>query len=124
METANEIKQVPKIVMLNGKEYGLNFDCMCLAYAEDVYGQVYGREVNVGRVIVDLLNGKLQAVMAFTYGALKCAKPELSWETFSKNIFTFENYNQLQPIVEKAIMYIMGSSKSGSNTKGNDEVKN
>lgn len=76
-------------VTLDGEEFPLKFDLNAFRVAEDIYELEYGRDVNFARIIQQLANGKLGAVMAVLYGGICSAAAEkgqkaLRWGEFAE----------------------------------------
>lgn len=83
METAKDISRPVDRMELGGKTHKLAFDLNAFRVAEDVYELEYNRNLNFGKIVEQLADGKIGAVMALMYGALVSGGYEGSWKEFS-----------------------------------------
>lgn len=107
--TSLDLHGVQKTITLNGKTYKMDFDMQAFSFAEMVYKTEYGLEADVATVISDLFEAKLTPVMAFSYGAIRSAGEAVTWKKFSKEIFTYENYDEVMSVVVEAITEMFDS---------------
>ena len=68
---------------LEGQTYPLVFDLAAFRIAEDIYELEYGRNLNFGEILMQLAAGKLGAIMAILYAALKSGGLDMDWAGFS-----------------------------------------
>lgn len=112
-----------QIVTIKGKEYRMDFDPQALSIAEQIYLTRFEREVNVGVIIAELFSAKLAAVMAFAYGAMRSAGEKISWEQFSKELFTFGDYDPVFDATLSGIEALM-PDVDDKNETGETDPKN
>ena len=72
---------------LGGVTYALRHDLNSFRIAEDVYELYYGRNVSFGTIAQHLAAGRIGAIMAVLYGALKAAQEAsgaqpMTWPVF------------------------------------------
>lgn len=67
----------------DGREYTLRFDMNCFRIAEDVYEEQYNKDRNFAEIGVELVKGRLGAVMAVYYAALVSGGAKLDWAEFA-----------------------------------------
>lgn len=108
-----DLKTNQRIITINGSTYRMDFDLQALSQAEQVYFSQYGRNVNISEIVADLAQVKMSAVMALAYGALVSAGNTITWNTFSKQIFTFDHFDEVFNVVEDALHAMFGESESG-----------
>ena len=111
MENSLEMRVNQRVLELDGKAWKLDFDMQALSYAEQVYLSEYGRDVNVSGIIAELTEAKLTAVMAFCYGAMRSAGERLTWEAFSKTVFTWEHFDKVFALVSDAILELFSGGE-------------
>ena len=96
------------VLDLNGKIYKMDFDLGALAGAERVYKQRFGQPSDTYQIISEIFEVQTSAIMALAYGALLSAGEKLSWEHYSKDIFTFENFDTIANAVADAVGEMFG----------------
>ena len=106
------------ITLQDGSTRRMDFDLGALAQAEGVYEDRYGRVVGIDIIIGELVQGRARALMALTYGAMLSAGEKLTWEQFSKSVYTFENYAHLSSVVSDAVLAMM---RSGDDEEDGDD---
>lgn len=111
------------ITLQDGSTRRMDFDLGALAQAEGVYEDRYGRVVGIDIIIGELVQGRARALMALTYGAMLSAGEKLTWEQFSKSVYTFENYANLSNVVSDAVLAMMRSGDDEDEDDG-DGSKN
>lgn len=115
-ELARTIREPQRVLKLNGRTYKLDFDMQALAFAEEVYLRQYGRGLNVAEIIEELTQAKLTAVMAFAYGALRSAGESVTWEHFTKEIFTYDHFDSVFELVSDAILGLFPESEEAGDS--------
>lgn len=118
MNTA--IQTTRAVVTLNGTTYRMDFDLGALAGAERVYKQRFGQSSDTYQIISDIFEVQTSAIMALAYGAMLSAGEKLSWEHFSKDLFTFENFDTIANAVADAVGEMFGSAEDADE----DDPKN
>lgn len=113
------IKTNARMIKIDGKAYRMDFDMEALSQAEQVYFSHYGRNVNISEIIRELEEVKMSAVMALAYGALISAGNVIEWRTFSKEIFSFANFDTVFDEVSEAMraMFDAPSDTGSSDAK-------
>lgn len=114
------IQTARTMVTLNGTAYRMDFDLGALAGAERVYKQKFGQPIDTYQIISEIFEAQTSAIMALAYGALLSAGEKLSWEHFSKDIFTFENFDTIANAVADAVGEMFGEPGEGDE----DDEKN
>lgn len=114
------IKTSHTMLDLNGKTYQMDFDLGALAGAERVYKQRFGQPCDTYQIISEIFEVQTSAIMALAYGAMISGGEKLSWENFSKNIFTFENFDAIANAVADAVGEMFGEPGDGDE----DDEKN
>ena len=122
-QTSIGIKQNQRLMEIDGVTYKMDFDLQALSYAEQVYLDKYGRGINVSEIITELIQVKLTAVTAFSYGALRSAGEAVTWEKYTKEIFTFDRFDYVFNIVSEAIIGMFAPANNTDEEPG-DEGKN
>lgn len=123
MERAAKAQSIA-VKLENGETYRMDFDMAALANAEGIFEDKFGKSVGVDAIIADLVQAKARAMMAFAYGAMLSAGEKISWEDFSKSVYTFENYNVLADAVTTALLRMMrpeageGSAEKNADSRG------
>ncbi len=93
-----------RTVRIGETTYKMDFDMQALSMAEQVYAQYFARpDANVAEIVKDLFAVKMSAVMAFAFGALTSAGESVTWDDFSKKIFTYEHFDEVFGEVTEAI---------------------
>lgn len=108
MESSIQMRSVPHVVEFKGKKHTLLFDMAAFAMAEQTYYLEYGRTCNCGEIIVEMLDGMTSALLALTYGALRSGGGKMTYNAFVNEVFTYDQYDLLMDVVEKAIVQAMG----------------
>ena len=109
MNNSLDMRVNQRVLELNGKAYKLDFDMQAFSYAEQVYKAQFDRDVNVAEIIRDLFDVKISAVMAFCYGAMRSGGAAITWQEFSKHIFTYSNFDTVFDVVAGAIEELFAS---------------
>lgn len=123
MERAAKAQSIA-VKLENGATYRMDFDMAALANAEGIFEDKFGKSVGVDAIIADLVQAKARAMMAFAYGAMLSAGEKITWEDFSKAVYTFENYNVLADAVTTALLRMMrpesgeGSAEKNADSRG------
>jgi hypothetical protein len=112
--TSLELKTNNRIVEINGETYRLDFDMQALSFAEQLYLEHYGRDVNVTEIIRELYAMKMSALAVFIYGAMRSAGEKVTWEQFSKRIFTYTNFYALFEVALDAIEALLAPYKGNA----------
>lgn len=99
------------MLTLNGTTYRMDFDLGALAGAERVYKQRFNQPSDTFQIITEIFEAQTSAIMALAYGAMLSAGEKLSWEHFSKDIFTFENFDTIANAVADAVGEMFGESE-------------
>ena len=81
MKGSNYLAPITEIVM-DGTVYQLRFDLNCFRIAEDIYADEYQKEKNFAEIALELTRGRLSAIMAVFYAAIRSAGNALSWQAF------------------------------------------
>ncbi len=84
-----------------------------LSLAENVYKTQFGSDINVSEIVLELFKVKMTALMAFTYGAIRSAGTKMTWDEFSKTVFTYDNFDDVFAVVSDAIteLFSMGDDE-------------
>lgn len=106
-----ELRNNCRMLEINGKTYRLDFDMEALSQTEQVYHTHYGRDVNIRDIIAELIQVKISAIMALTYGAMVSADNRISWKEFSKDIFTYDTLDSVLDVVLGAVTEMMADPK-------------
>ena len=72
-------------MVFDGQEYPLRFDLNTFRIAEDIYADEFGKDKNFAEIALELTKGRLGAIMAMYYAALKSAGAEIGWAHFQAN---------------------------------------
>lgn len=104
----------PRMVEIGENTYRMDFDMQALSVAERVYKEKYHVRSNVGHVLAELSQGSLAALMAITYGAIVSGGEKMTWETFSKEVFTWEYFDALYDQVSTAVCEMMGFDEAAA----------
>ena len=114
------IRATSTVLEINGRTYKMDFDMAALAGAERVYRQRFGQQSDTFQIISELFEAQTSAIMALAYGALTSAGEKLAWEHFSKDMFTFENYDAIANAVADAVGEMFGEAEDAEE----DDAKN
>lgn len=113
-----ELKTNSRYIKIGGKTYQMDFDMEALSRAEQTYLLQYGRDVNVRDIIRELIQVKNSAVMVMAYSALTSAGNKLTWKEFSKEIFTYDNFDTVFDEVISAVSEMMASPDKNAVPEG------
>lgn len=103
-------------IELEGQRYTLAFTNKAARVAEDVYEQIYGKDVGYAEILVLLARAKYSAIMAIFYGALVAGGADMSWEEFD-SAFKLDSV----PGVKEAILKGVVDSLPKADTKEDGE---
>lgn len=117
-----ELRTNNRTVEIGGITYKLDFDMQALSFAEQLYLDYYGRDVNVSEIIRELFGMKASALSAFIFGAMRSAGEKVTWEEFSKRIFTYGNFDVMMDVATDAIGALL--APGGETGNGQDNAKN
>ncbi len=95
-----------KSLTLQGETYTLAFTNRAARVAEDVYEQVYGRDVGYGDILSFLARGKYGAIMAVLYGALVAGGADMNFEEFDER-FHLDSVPAVRDILAQGVMESM-----------------
>lgn len=70
---------------VGGQKCPLIFNMEAFRLAEDLYEDVYGKEKNFTEIALELTNGRLRAIMAMYYAAIRAGGTEMSWDAFQRS---------------------------------------
>lgn len=114
------INAMPETVRFeaNGKSYGMTFDLMALAEAEQAYKRQYGEQINVYGIISELTGGSLSALMAAAYGAMRSAGEKMSWDTFARHILPACDMDWWTETVSGGLVALFGSAADDDAAEG------
>lgn len=115
-----EMKTNNRVLEIGGRTLRLDFDHQALCYAEQTYATQYGRDVNVAEIIRELYGMKSSALSAFVYGALRSAGEKVSWEEFSKKVFTYAHFDAVMDVALEAIQALFAPGE-GDPAEGDTE---
>ncbi|NLI22285.1 MAG: hypothetical protein GX418_12175 [Clostridiales bacterium] len=127
MKNSLDIRVNQRVLKLKDKTYLLDFDMQALSLAENVYKTQFGSDINVSEIVLELFKVKMTALMAFTYGAIRSAGTKMTWDEFSKTVFTYDNFNDVFAVVSEAIteLFSMGDDDDDKETPpAEDDEKN
>ena len=102
---------------IDGTEYPLRFDNGAFRVAEDVYELYYGRMLNFAQIAQQLAAGKLGAIMAMMYGAMKSAGADMTWAEFNEK-FTLAAIPEVRELLVRNVQDALPEVKGGD--KGAD----
>ena len=113
------VNSMPQTVRFeaNGKNYGMTFDLMALAEAEQAYKRQYGEQLNVYGIIAELTTGSFSALMAAAYGAMRSAGEKMSWDTFAKHIFPAIDIDWWTETVSEGLVTLFGNTDADDKTE-------
>ena len=109
--TGKDLQVKPTKIVLQGREFELNFDLNAMSELEDKYDTIQN-------AIVELKKKKLSAVRTFVYACLKSSDESLTEHEVGKLI----DINSF-PIVEKAITNLMNDAMEESESEDIEEQK-
>lgn len=81
---ARDISRPVDSMELDGQTYPLVFDLDAFRIVEDVYELEYGRSLNFGDILLQLAAGKIGAIMAVLFGALKSGGLDMTWAEYKE----------------------------------------
>ncbi len=110
MSNSLELRTNSAVVEIGGKAYQLDFDPQALSFAEQVYEEEYGSDVNAAVIIQEVFAAKMRAVSAIIYGALRSAGNKILWNVFTKTIFTYDHFEALLDAAMRGIDSMMPKS--------------
>lgn len=102
----------------NGKNYGMTFDLMALAEAEQAYKRQYGEQINAYGIIAELTGGSLSALMAAAYGAMRSAGEKMAWDTFARHVFPARDVDWWTETVSGGLVSLFGGSADDDAAEG------
>lgn len=123
MNNSLDMRVNERVLELNEKAYKLDFDMQAFSYAEQVYREQFDRDVNVAVIIRELFDVKMSAVMAFCYGAMRSGGEAVTWQDFSKHIFTYSNFDTVFDVVAGAIEELFASDGEDAEGEGPEDAK-
>ena len=103
---------------VHGKSYGMTFDLMALAEAEQAYKRQYGEQINVYGIISELTGGSLSALMAAAYGAMRSAGEKMSWDTFARHILPACDIDWWTETVSGGLVSLFGGAADDDAAEG------
>lgn len=112
-QRARDVSAPIQFITLDGTRYKLAFTNRAARVAEDVYEQVYGRDVGYTEILKALANFKYKAVMAVFYGALVAGGAEMDWETFD-NLFKLDSIEGIREIIVQGVVDALPKDSEGS----------
>ncbi len=124
IDTSLSMRTNSRAIKIGDCTYKLDFDMQALSQAEQVYATRFGRDVNVATIVEDLFQVKMSAVMAFAYGALLSAGEKVSWNVFSKEIFTYEHFDEVFNEVSAAIKSLFAVNNEETTEPATGDSKN
>lgn len=102
-QRARDISAPIQFITLDGQRYKLAFTNRAARVTEDVYEQIYGRDVGYADILKALTHFKYKAVMAVFYGALIAGGAEMDWETFD-NLFKLDSIEGIREIIVQGVV--------------------
>ena len=112
-QRARDVSAPIQFITLDGTRYNLAFTNRAARVAEDVYEQVYGRDVGYTEILKALANFKYKAVMAVFYGALIAGGTEMDWETFD-NLFKLDSIEGIREIIVQGVVDALPKDSGGN----------
>lgn len=103
-----EMHVLPREIKLKNKSYALVFDMNAFSHAEQAYATEYGRIVNCGVIISEMMDGAISALMALSYGALRSGGAKVSYAKFVQEVMTYDQFDEVYEAVTKALFDAMG----------------
>lgn len=107
--------------LADGTVRRMDFDLGMLAAAETIYETRLGRSVNASAIVMELIGRKARAVMAVCYGAMESAGEKITWEDFSKAVYTWENYDALCEAAIEGMTGMMRGGRSADRGEGGEK---
>lgn len=114
---------MPREIQLKNKSYQVIFDMNAFSHAEQAYAVEYGRMVNCGVIITEMMDGAISALTALAYGALRSGGAKFSYAQFVQEIFTYDQFNQVYDVVSAALLEAMGVDATAE-SKSEETEKN
>ena len=115
---ARDISRPVDSMELDGQNYPLVFDLDAFRIVEDVYELEYGRSLNFGDILLQLAAGKLGAIMAVLYGALRSGGLDVSFAEYKEKF----KLNNIPGIEEKLMANVRKAMPEKSEqTKENEQ---
>ena len=112
-QRARDVSAPIQFITLDGTRYKLAFTNRAARVAEDVYEQVYGRDVGYTEILKALANFKYKAVMAVFYGALIAGGAEMGWETFD-TLFKLDSIEGIREIIVQGVVDALPKDSGGN----------
>lgn len=112
-QRARDVSAPIQFITLDGTRYKLAFTNRAARVAEDVYEQVYGRDVGYTEILKALANFKYKAVMAVFYGALIAGGAEMDWEIFD-NLFKLDSIEGIREIIVQGVVDALPKDSGGN----------
>lgn len=109
------------VQLADGSVRRMDFDMGMLAAAETVYETRFGRSVNASAVIMELIDRKARAVMAICYGAMESAGEKITWDEYTKGVYTWDNYNSLCDTALEGVLGMMRGAQSTPESEGGEK---
>lgn len=109
------------VQLADGSVRRMDFDMGMLAAAETVYETRFGRSVNASAVIMELIDQKARAVMAVCFGAMESAGEKITWDDFSKGVYTWENYSALSGAALEGVTHMMSGAQRSADGEGGEK---
>lgn len=106
------------VTLQDGKNYKADFDMGALANAEMAYERYFGKKMGVNDIITELVGSGTRAMMSFMYGAMISAGEKITWEYFSKSMYTFANVQKLIGVAADGLTEMM---RTDEEPEGGDE---
>ena len=100
-------------ITIDGRRYALAFNNRSARIAEDIYEQVYGKDVGYAEILAALAKFKYKAVMAMFYGAMVAGGAEIDWETFDEK-FKLDSIDGIREIIAKGVIDALPKDNEGS----------
>ena len=104
-------------MVFDGHEYPLRFDMNAFRIAEDIYEEEYGKDKNFAEIALDLTKGRLGAIMAMYYAALRSAGAKITWVQFQA-AFKLTDI----PGVKERMTELLADALPDSSGKGNNSA--
>ena len=103
-----EMHVLPREIKIKDKHYALMFDMNAFSHAEQVYAVEYGRMINCGAIITEMMDGAISALMALAYGALRSGGAKMTYAQFVQDVMTYEQFDPVYEAVTAALFDAMG----------------
>lgn len=87
---AKDLRAATKYITVDGTRVKMLFNNYCYYLAEDIYDREFGRDVGFEKILAEASDGKLRALMALTYAAIKAAGNEEKIGSFK---YFMDNFN-------------------------------